>query len=243
MDRRDFFKTCFSVPLLTKLALPSDPTRGTTELYLITDSPQQYLPFLFGELNSYGLLRGSTFTFLNAHPQEDNIKNVLALNGYQRTPRASRAALSLSFSSLRQKTAPSFTLTKEGRVLDIRTRHLYDLWKKMNGLLVSSCLTTVTIQSNLDSALPGRKVSIFINGKRADHLSLSENRLKTYRTRKGKIAVVIENGQAWVSESSCEHQICLSLPPASHSGDRIVCAPNQFLLEIQRSRFVDTVIG
>ncbi len=243
MDRRDFFKTCFAVPLLTKLALPSNPTGGTTELYLIADSPQQYLPFLFGELHSYGLIPGSRFTFLNSHPHENNIKNALALNGYQQAPRASRATLSLSFTSLSQKTAPSFTLAKKGRVIDIRTRHLYDLWKKMNGLHVSSCLTTVTIHSNREPALPGREVSIFIDGKKADLLSLSENSLKTYRTQKGKISVVIEKGQAWVSESSCEHKICLSLPPAAHSGDRIVCAPGQFLLEIQRSRIIDTVIG
>lgn len=243
MNRRDFFKTCIAVPLLTKLALPSDPTGGTTELYLIADSPPQYLPFLFGELKSYGLIPGSTFTFLNAHPQEKNIKNALALNGYRQTPRASRAALSLSFASLLQKTAPSFTLTKEGKVLDIRTRQLYSLWKKMSGLRVSSCLTTVAIHSSREPALPGKKVSIFIDGKKADLLSLSENKHKTYRTPKGKIGVVIENGQAWVSESSCEHKICLSLPPAAHSGDRIVCAPSQFLLEIQRSRLIDTVIG
>ena len=243
MDRRNFFKACIAVPLLTKLALPSGTARGTTELYLITDSPEQYLPSLLGELNSYDMIPGSTFNFLNTHPQEKKIKNALFLNGFQQAPRASRAVLSLSFASLRQKAAPSFALTKKGKVLDIRTRQLYDLWKKMNGFHVSSCLTTLTIHSNREFPLPGRKVSIFIDGKKAALLSLSENQHKTYRTPKGKIAVVIENGQAWVSESSCEHKICLSLPPASHSGDRIVCAPSRFLLEIQRSRFVDTVIG
>jgi len=242
MDRRNFFKTCIAVPLLTKLALSSETTRGTTELYLITDNPQQFLPSILRELNAVGLISGSTFTFLNPHPEEKEIKIALALNGYQQTSRVSRAELSLSFTPLRQKTAPSFVLTKEGRVWDIRTSNLYALWKQMNSLHVSSCLTTASIESNNRQALPGRTALIFINGKKTDRLSLSKNNLKTYRNQKGKITVVIENGQARVSESSCDHKICLSLPPASLSGDRIICAPNHFLLEIQGS-FIDTVIG
>ena len=243
MDRRDFFKTCIAVPLLTKLALSSETTRGTAELYLITDNPQLFLPSILRELNAFGLISSNTFTFLNTHPEEKEIKSALALNGYQQTSRASRAALSLSFTPLRQKTAPSFALTREGRIWDIRTSNLYALWKQMNIRHVSSCLTTASIESNGKQALPGGQASIFINGKRADRLSLSRNNLKTYRTQKGKITVVIENGQAWVSESSCDHKICISLPPASLSGDRIICAPSHFLLEIHGSRFIDTIIG
>jgi len=243
MDRRDFFKTCIAIPLLTRLALSSETKRGTTELYLITDSPQQFLPFILHELNAFGLISSNTFTFLNAHPEEKEIKSALALNGFQQTSRVSRAALSLSFTSLRQKTAPSFALTREGRIWDIRTRNLYSLWKQMNSRHASSCLTTASIESNRSKALPGGQASIFINGKRADMLSLSKNNLKTYRTQRGKITLVIENGQAWVSESPCDHKICLSLPPASLSGDRIICAPSHFLLEIQGSHFIDTVIG
>ncbi|MDH5466092.1 MAG: NusG domain II-containing protein [Candidatus Aminicenantes bacterium] len=243
MDRRDFFKTCIVVPLLTKFALSSETTNRTTGLYLIADSPRQFLPSILRELNALGLISGNTFTFLNPHPEEKEIKSALALNGYQQTSRVSGAALSLSFTPLRQKTASSFTLTKEGRVWDIRTRNLYALWKKMNSSHVSSCLTTASIESNAKRALPGSTASIFINGKKADSLSLSKNNLKTYRNQKGKITVVIENGQAWVSESSCDHKICLSLPRASLSGDRIICAPNRFLLEIKGSSFVDTIIG
>jgi len=243
MDRRNFFKTCIAVPLLTNLALSFETKRGTTDLYLITDNPQQFLPSILRELNAVGLISGSTFTFLNPHPEEKEIKSALVLSAYQHISKVSRAALSLSFTSLRQKTAPSFALTKEGRVWDIRTRNLYALWKQMNNLHVSSCLTTASIESNNRQALPGNTASIFINGKKADRLPLSKNKLKTYRTQKGKITVVVENGQARVSESSCEHKICLSLPPASLSGDRIICAPNHFLLEIQGFRFADTVIG
>lgn len=242
MDRRDFFKTCIAVPLLAKLSLSSEKTSTATELYLITDSPQHFLPSILGELHELGFIPGRTFTFVSPHPEEEEMKILLALNGYKQTSRISPAALSLSFTPLRQKTAPSFVLTREGRILDIRTRNLYSIWKQMNSSQVSSCLTTASIENNSKQALPGSRASIFINGNKADRLSLSKNNIKTYRTHKGKITVVIENGQARVSESSCNHKICLSLPPASLSGDRIVCAPNHFLLEIQSS-LIDTVIG
>ncbi len=242
MDRRDFFKSCIAVPLLAKLSPSSEKTRATTELYLIADSPQHFLPSILGELHELDLISGRTFTFVSPHPEEKEIKRALALNGYRQTSRISPAALSLSFTPLLKKTAPSFALTKEGRVWDIRTRNLYSIWNQMNSSPVSSCLTTASIESNSKQALPGSNASIFIDGKKAARLSLSKNTIKTYRAHKGKINVVIENGQARVSESSCNNKICLSLPPVSLSGDRIVCAPNHFLLEIQSS-LIDTVIG
>lgn len=243
MDRRYFFKTCIAVPLFTKLTLPLQTARKATELYLIADSPQRFLPSILDELSCFGLISGRTFAFLNHHPEEKEIKTTLAINGYHHTSRASQSALSLSFTSLSQKTAPSFAMIREGRVLDIRTRNLYSLWKQMNNLHASSCLTTASVKSNNDQPLPGSKASIFINGRKTDSISLSQNIFKEYTTQKGRITVVIENGQARVSESSCDHKICLSLPPASLAGDRIICAPNHFLLEIQGSPFVDTIIG
>jgi len=242
MDRRDFFKSCIAAPLLAKLSLSSEKTRATTELYLITDSPQRFLPSILGELHERNFISGTTFTFVSPHPEEKEIKRALALNGYRQTSLISPAALSLSFTPLRKKTAPSFALTKDGRVWDIRTRNLYSIWKQMSSSPVSSSLTTAFIESNSKQSLPGSRASIFIDGKKADRLSLSRNTIKTYRTHKGKITVVIENGQARVSESSCNNKICLSQPPASLSGERIVCAPNHFLLEIQGS-LIDTVIG
>lgn len=242
MDRRDFFKTCMAAPLITRLSLSSERKKGSTELYLITDRPQQFLPSILGELHELGLIPGNTFTFSSPHPEEKEIKRALTMNGYRQTPTVFSASLSLSFAPLRQNAAPSFALTKKGKVWDIRTRNLHSLWKQMNSSQVSSCLTAVSVESAIKQASPGSKASIFINGKKADSLSLAKNALKTYRTPNGKITVAIENGQARVSESSCNHKICLSLPPASLSADRIICAPNHFLLEIQGSH-IDTVIG
>ncbi|MGD8534841.1 MAG: NusG domain II-containing protein, partial [Candidatus Aminicenantes bacterium] len=44
-------------------------------------------------------------------------------------------------------------------------------------------------------------------------------------------------------EASCHQKICLSHPPVSQAGERVICAPNNFLLEIQGTGLVDTVIG
>jgi hypothetical protein len=55
--------------------------------------------------------------------------------------------------------------------------------------------------------------------------------------------VRVESGSARVVESPCLHQICRNTPPISLSGERVICAPHHFLLEIQGPSGLDTVIG
>jgi hypothetical protein len=74
-------------------------------------------------------------------------------------------------------------------------------------------------------------------------LSLDKDLSRTYRAEKGKISLIVQNRRVWVSDSSCRHKICSSAPPISLTGERIICAPNHFFVEIQGPRVVDTVIG
>jgi hypothetical protein len=77
----------------------------------------------------------------------------------------------------------------------------------------------------------------------ADELSLKKDRIRTYRTALGTVSVKIEKGSVRIPASSCRHKICCAVPPASFAADRIVCAPNHFLLEVQGPGSIDTIIG
>ena len=46
-----------------------------------------------------------------------------------------------------------------------------------------------------------------------------------------------------VDQSCCRNKICVATAPVALAGERIICAPNHFLLEIEGTPFVDTVIG
>lgn len=50
MDRRHFFQTLLSVPLLTPLLLASQSRESDREIILISDTPHTHLPLLLKEL-------------------------------------------------------------------------------------------------------------------------------------------------------------------------------------------------
>jgi hypothetical protein len=107
---------------------------------------------------------------------------------------------------------------------------------------LASLLTTVTFSGKPASDVDGRLVSLFKDGHKIEQLPLVGRWTRCITTKKGPLTIRVNEGQAWVTESSCRHKICVSTRPVSKAGERIICAPNHFLLEIQGRR-VDTVIG
>ena len=244
MDRRDFFKTLIVTPLLTPYLLSSELLKSSFQLYVISDTPQLFLPSLLKGLDEFGLMPGQTYSFLNSHPEGSELKKVLSHSGWDYLTETSRADFNLSFRYLQQKSSPSFTLVNTGKVWDIRSRRLSSLWKDMNSRSTSSSLlTTVSVREKKRWTQRGRFASVYIDGKEVERLRLNKNALRSFRSEKGLVEVAVQNGQALVSDSSCRHKICLSHPPVSQAGERVICAPNNFLLEIQGAGLADTVIG
>jgi hypothetical protein len=247
MDRRDFFKIMLTTPVLTPLILSSKKTRNGLELFLISEEPQMFLPLLLQQIQEYSPNspnEGRTFTFLNPHPREKGLKKILSEKGWRFVQDPATAHLTLSFSHLLNKALPSFTLVRKGRIWDIRSRKSYSLWQEMNeNYEPSSCLTIATFTKKTPVQNVGEFVSIYRNGQKIRTISLEKDREQSFKTREGRITAQIENGKVWVTESSCRHKICLYSPPVSLPGERIICAPNHFLLEIERSNSIDTIIG
>jgi hypothetical protein len=244
MDRRNFVKVMLATPILTPLILSSKKTKNDLEVYLIAEEPHLFISPLLEETLKYSSSEGRTFAFLNPHPDEKGLIGVLSKKGWRFIRKPALANLTLSFSHLQHKASPSFTLLKEGRICDIRSQKLYAHWQDMNtNHEPSSCLTIASLKNNPADHSGGEFVSIYKNGRKVETLSLKENTTQTFRDHDGKVTARIEDGKAWVSESSCRHKICLYSPPVSSASERVVCAPNHFLLEIQRSGSIDTIIG
>lgn len=244
MDRRSFFKTIVATPLLAPFFLASEPSNSAIQLSVISDSPHLFLPSILSGLNEYGLIHGQAFTLLNIHPEGKKLKNVLELSGGKCVTSAAKADITISFSSLHQKNKPSFTLVKSGKVWDVRSRKLSTLWKEMYfHHSPSSCLTKISYREKISQLQPGHYASVYIHGQKVERLSLKKDAVLSFPVEKGAIDVTVKNGQARVMASSCRNEICKSTPPVSCAGERIICAPNGFLLEVQPSSFVDTVVG
>jgi hypothetical protein len=244
MDRRDFLRWLLASPLASPL-LSTPRTEGVNSaLYLIADDPQDHLPILVSELKERGLVRETRFSLRGPHPFAAELRTALLRKGWEYAAGGASAALALAFQPLRQPVPPSFTFIRQGRVWDLRTRALASFWREMNSRSEpSSCLTVASFSDPTPFLSRGRSAAVFVDGKKRDSLSLRVRQERRYRTLRGEVLIRVEGGKAEVLDSSCRHKICQSSGPAFLTGERIVCAPNHFLLAIDGPRFVDTVTG
>ncbi|MBD3413327.1 MAG: hypothetical protein GF421_02725 [Candidatus Aminicenantes bacterium] len=243
MNRRHFIQTLFAAPLLTQSILGSTKTHSSSELHLISEQPHRILPELLEELKKYGHHTGNTFAFSNSSPYEKQMIQSLQKKSWTFSPVQTNSSLLLTFRSLRHKTQPSFTLARKENVWDIRSQKLYSLWKEINQKHAVSSTLTIASFRGIHQKLTGKAVSVFHQGQKIDSLALDQNITKSYQGTAGNIILTVNNGNAWIKESTCRHQICRLTPPVSLAGERIICAPNRFLAEVDRTRHVDTSIG
>jgi hypothetical protein len=244
MDRREFCQTIFVTPLLSPFLAALKIEDQGLHLYIISDIPQMFIPSIFEELERYGLVEGHNFTFLNSHPEQKSLSEILSKKGWKFVSSQSQTNLLISSNRLHHPTRSSFSLIKGGSILDIRTNHLKSIWNEMHfHRAPSKWLTTISFQPKKIDLYPGKYVSISINGHRIKKIPLNKNFSAVYQAHKGFVKIEIEQGKALVSGSSCVHQICKATLPVQYSGERIICAPNRFFLEIQGTHSIDAIIG
>jgi hypothetical protein len=244
MDRRDFLRWLLASPLAAPLLSTPRTEGANSALYLIADNPQDYLPAIVTELKKRGLVRETRFSLRGPHPFGGELRAALARIGWEYASGTPSPILTLTFQPLRQPVSPSFTVIRNGRVWDLRTGKLGKLWQNINGRSsLSACLTVAAFPEPAPFFSPGRSAAVFVDGKKRETLSLKVHQERRYKTLRGEVLIRVEGGKAEVLASSCRHKICQSSAPASLTGERIVCAPNHFLLAIDGPRFVDTVTG
>ncbi len=243
MDRRHFCKTILLSPIFSPLLSQLKIKNSASRLYLISDTPQDFLPLILGILKNKGMISGHRFAFLNSSPFDEKLINIMSQKGWIAVPPAYPSDFTISFSHLNQKVAPSFSFVKEGRILDVRFKSLASLWLSMQQHQGPSSFLTITSFQERRPALLGRFVSVYRDGRKIETLDLKNKVLKSYSAQGGRLVVQVEDRKASVVDSSCPQKICCFSPSLSLAGERIICAPNHFLLEVERTSAVDTAIG
>ena len=82
-------------------------------------------------------------------------------------------------------------------------------------------------------AAPGARVVIMVDGKEYGTYSLQENRaIEVIQPGEMRNVIRIENGSAFMDESTCKNQVCVHQGAISLSHQSIVCLPNKVLLEV-----------
>lgn len=244
MDRRQFLKALWASSFVSPFFLSLKTTKKQTYLYLVSDSPQDYLPILLNDMSKKGLIDGPYFSLSDSRGPFTDVQRVLQSKNWHYLDSHKQANLLISFRKLLLPVKPSFVLINQGQIVDIRSNHLRSLWLKLNHKSTrSSLMTIVSCQTKKWLSQTGDYVTVFLDGRRFEKLSLNSNTFKQYKTSRGSISIRINHHQARVIRSSCPHQICRLTPPVSLAGERLICAPNHFLLEVEGSPKIDTAIG
>ena len=243
MDRRDFFQVIFATPLLAPLLLGSR-TAANDQLFLISDKPEVFLPSLVEKMQNREWAHERSFSISRTHPHKTALSQELIASGWTKAAPNHKADLALSFRLLHHPSPPSFTLVRAGKIWDLRAKELWPVWDEMNkNHPRSTSLTIAAFQTGHPGSSRGTAVRIYHNGHVVEEAFLNRDRVHTLRTNEGSITLKIDQGKAFIPSSSCRHKICCSVPPVSFSGERIVCAPNHFLLEVLGPSAIDTIIG
>ena len=245
MDRRSFFKTLTATvataPMLAPFLLASKRTHSGLEIFVIADDPQSFLPELIKKTGPAAMKR---FFSLDRQPQTVLTAGRLLKQGWAQAQTIREADLTLACRSLQDAAQPSFTVVKDGKVLDLRHSLLSPQWEKMAaGGQPSERLTTASFRDTRAPARAGQRAALYRNGRLIARLPLDKNVKKSLETGKGLLTVAVEDSTARVDHSCCRNKICVATSPVAFTGERIICAPNHFLLEIEGSPSVDTVIG
>lgn len=95
-------------------------------------------------------------------------------------------------------------------------------------LLLAAVLLLFVIRG---SQKGGAEAVVTLNGEEIGRYPL--NKSGTFLLNGGSNILVVENGEAWVSEANCPDKICMAMGKISRSGDFIACLPNRLLIVVE----------
>ena len=100
--------------------------------------------------------------------------------------------------------------------------------------LIGGCLLAALVCCGLWLLLrqDGATVVVEQNGRETARFALSENRTVRIEGEGGYNLLVIENGEAWLSEADCPNRLCVKTGKIRYGGQSIVCLPHKLAVRI-----------
>lgn len=78
----------------------------------------------------------------------------------------------------------------------------------------------------------GDSVQVKVDGRVTAVYPLAENRTVTINGIGGENVLVIENGEAYISEADCPDKLCVNQGKISMNGQSVICLPHKTVIEI-----------
>ena len=100
--------------------------------------------------------------------------------------------------------------------------------------LILGCLLAALVLCGLWLLLrrDGAVVIVEQNGRETARYALGEDRTVRIEGEGGYNLLVIENGEAWLSEADCPTQLCVKTGRIRYAGQSVVCLPHRLAVRI-----------
>ena len=107
-------------------------------------------------------------------------------------------------------------------------------------LLLAAVILLLVINGSREA---GGVAVVRVDGVETERLPLSVN--GTFPLNGGSNILIIQDGQAWMSEANCPDLICVRQGKIHYSGQVITCLPNRLTVTIEggESGGVDLIVG
>ncbi|MCI8889442.1 MAG: NusG domain II-containing protein [Hungatella sp.] len=109
--------------------------------------------------------------------------------------------------------------------------------RALRDLLLVVCIVTAAGGLYLGNLIKNKKpavmVEVSVDGKVVEELDLNKDGefvIKGYGS--GTNTLIIEDGQAYISDATCPDRICIYQGKISSSGEMIICLPNLMIAKI-----------
>ena len=99
-------------------------------------------------------------------------------------------------------------------------------------LLAAALLMFFVVRSNQEKATgTGAEAVVTVDGQEIGRYPLKKN--GTFPLNGGSNILVVENGEAWVSEADCPDKVCMGMGKISRNGEFIACLPNRLIVVVE----------
>ena len=124
--------------------------------------------------------------------------------------------------------------------------HKKNVPKRGDIFLIGGCLLAALVCCGLWLGFrkDGGAVVVEQNGRETARYALSEDRIVRIEGEGGYNLLVIQGGEAWLSEADCPTQLCVKTGKIRYAGQSIVCLPHRLAVRIMGgASALDAVTG
>ena len=111
-----------------------------------------------------------------------------------------------------------------------RKKYIRDLI--LVGALLIAALLVLLVIRNRQERKTGTDAVVTVRTSDGDEV-YPLNKDGVFSLNGGTNTLVIENGEAWVSEANCPDKVCMGMGKISKNGEFIACLPNQVIIVVE----------